>query len=158
MVRLIALIISIILQIIAASIALGFMKLTKYRLSWITSLALFCIHDCAFDNSAFWIFQGNAFLYMEDDRWMDRRSCFSYDNWWCILIRELFYSLKRAETDRIRSEKKSNKCYNKHWGKWEKEVCKRSSRRSRTDSFNRKKCLYLRWWQNQRSTGSVITF
>jgi len=35
MVRLIALIISIILQIIAASVALGFMKLTKYRLSWI---------------------------------------------------------------------------------------------------------------------------
>lgn len=35
MVRLIALIISIVLQIIAASIALRFMKLTKYRLSWI---------------------------------------------------------------------------------------------------------------------------
>ena len=35
MVRLIALIISIVLQIAAASIALGFMKLTKYRLSWI---------------------------------------------------------------------------------------------------------------------------
>ncbi len=35
MVRLIALIISIVLQIIAAVIALRFMKLTKYRLSWI---------------------------------------------------------------------------------------------------------------------------
>ena len=35
MVRLIALIISIVLQILAASIALRFMKLTKYRISWI---------------------------------------------------------------------------------------------------------------------------
>ena len=35
MVRLVALIISIILQIIAASIAFRFIKLTKYRLSWI---------------------------------------------------------------------------------------------------------------------------
>ena len=35
MVRLIALVISIVLQIAAASIALGFIKLTKYRLSWI---------------------------------------------------------------------------------------------------------------------------
>ncbi len=35
MVRLVALIISIVLQIIAASFALGFIKLTRYRLSWI---------------------------------------------------------------------------------------------------------------------------
>ena len=35
MIRLVALVISIVLQIIAASIALRFMKLTKYRLSWI---------------------------------------------------------------------------------------------------------------------------
>jgi hypothetical protein len=35
MVRLIALVISIILQILAAIIALRFVKLTKYRLSWI---------------------------------------------------------------------------------------------------------------------------
>ena len=35
MVRLIALIISIALQIIAAVIALRFMKMTRYRLSWI---------------------------------------------------------------------------------------------------------------------------
>jgi len=35
MVRLVALIISIVLQIIAASFALGLIKLTRYRLSWI---------------------------------------------------------------------------------------------------------------------------
>ena len=43
MVRLIALVISIVLQIAAASIALGFIKLTKYRLSWILLSSAFVL-------------------------------------------------------------------------------------------------------------------
>ncbi|MCK7538620.1 MAG: hypothetical protein MZV63_50500 [Marinilabiliales bacterium] len=46
MVRLIALFISIVLQIVAAGIALRFMKITRYRLSWIllsTSFVLMAV-------------------------------------------------------------------------------------------------------------------
>jgi signal transduction histidine kinase len=106
MVRLIALIISIVLQIIAASIALRFMKLTKYRLSWILlslSFAFMAVRKII-----------QLFEYLNrtpSDRWL------IIDEWigvlisfmiiaGVILIRELFYSLKRAEIDRLKSEKR----------------------------------------------------
>jgi len=106
MVRLIALIISIVLQIIAASIALRFMKLTKYRLSWILlslSFAFMALRKII-----------QLFEYINrtpSDRWL------IIDEWigvlisfmiiaGVILIRELFYSLKRAEIDRLKSEKR----------------------------------------------------
>jgi signal transduction histidine kinase len=106
MVRLIALIISIVLQIIAASIALRFMKLTKYRLSWILlslSFAFMAVRKII-----------QLFEYINrtpSDRWL------IIDEWigvlisfmiiaGVILIRELFYSLKRADIDRLKSEKR----------------------------------------------------
>lgn len=106
MVRLIALIISIVLQIIAASIALRFMKLTKYRLSWILlslSFVFMAVRKII-----------QLFEYLNrtpSDRWL------IIDEWigvlisfmiiaGVILIRELFYSLKRAEIDRLKSEKR----------------------------------------------------
>jgi len=104
MVRLIALIISIVLQIIAAAIALRFMKLTKYRLSWIllsTSFAFMAVRK---------IIQLVEFL-----RGPPSYAWQMIDEWIGVLIsimiisgviRELFQSLKRAETDRQRTEKR----------------------------------------------------
>lgn len=106
MVRLLALVISIGLQIVAASIALRFMKLTKYRLSWIL-LSL-----------AFTFMAGREIFHLieltRDESTVDIAVI---DNWigvfisilifgGVILIRELFLSLKRAEVDRVRSERK----------------------------------------------------
>ncbi len=106
MVRLLALVISIGLQIVAASIALRFMKLTKYRLSWIL-LSL-----------AFTFMAGREIIHLIE---LTRDESNVYiaviDNWigvfisilifgGVILIRELFLSLKRAEVDRVRSERK----------------------------------------------------
>jgi heme/copper-type cytochrome/quinol oxidase subunit 4 len=95
MVRLIALIISIVLQIIAASIALRFMKLTKYRVSWILlslAFAFMAVRKVI-----------QLFEYINrtpSDRWL------MIDEWigvlisfmiivGVILIRELFNSLDR---------------------------------------------------------------
>lgn len=106
MVRFIALIISIVLQIIAASIALRFMKLTKYRLSWILLSLSFVFMAVRKVIQFFEYFRGTP-----SDTWK------MIDEWigvlvsvmiigGVILIRELFNSLKRAEADRLRSEKR----------------------------------------------------
>jgi signal transduction histidine kinase len=106
MVRLIALIISIVLQIIAASIALRFMKLTKYRLSWILLSLSFAFMAVRKIIQLFEYFNRTP-----SDRWL------MIDEWigvlisfmiivGVILIRELFYSLKRADIDRMKAEKR----------------------------------------------------
>jgi len=106
MVRLIALIISIILQIFAASIALGFMKLTKYRISWILLSSAFVFMAV---RKIIQLFE--YFNRIPSDRWL------MIDEWigvlisfmiivGVILIRELFSSLKRADIDRMKSEKR----------------------------------------------------
>jgi len=106
MVRLIALIISIPLQIIAAIIALRFMKLTKYRLSWILlslSFVFMAVHKIIqlFEN-----FRGTpSFTWQLIDDWMGVLISVMIIGG-VILIRELFYSLKRADTERARSEKR----------------------------------------------------
>jgi signal transduction histidine kinase len=94
MVRLIALIISIVLQIIAASIALRFMKLTKYRLSWIL-LSL-----------SFEYFRGTpSYRWQMIDEWIGVLISFLIIVG-VVLIREIFYSLKRAEIDRLKTERR----------------------------------------------------
>ena len=106
MVRLVALIISIVLQIIAASIALGFMKMTKYRLSWILLSLSFVFMVVRKFIQLFEYFRGAP----SETRQM-------IDEWigilisvliivGIVLIREIFYSLKRAEIDRLRTEKR----------------------------------------------------
>lgn len=106
MLRLIALIISIVLQIIAASIALRFMKLTKYRLSWILLSLSFAFMAVGKIIQLFEYFNRTP-----SDRWL------MIDEWigvlisfmiivGVILIRELFYSLKRADIDRMKAEKR----------------------------------------------------
>jgi signal transduction histidine kinase len=106
MVRLIALFISIILQIIAASIALRFMKITRYRLSWILLSTSFVLMAIKTFIQLVEYFRGKpSFELMLLDEWMNVLISVLIIIG-VILIRELFYSLKRAETDRLRSERR----------------------------------------------------
>jgi len=106
MVRLIALIISIVLQIIAASTALRFMKLTKYRVSWILLSLSFVFMAVRGIIQLFEYFKGiPPFTWKLIDEWLGFVISVLIIAG-VILIRELFYSLKRAETDRVRSEKR----------------------------------------------------
>jgi len=106
MIRLLALVLSIGLQIVAASIALRFMKLTKYRLSWIL-LSL-----------AFTFMAARKIIHLiELTKGVETEAMAVIDEWMgafisimifggVILIRELFLSLKKAEIDRSRSERR----------------------------------------------------
>jgi signal transduction histidine kinase len=106
MVRLIALIISIVLQIIAAVIALRFMKLTKYRLSWILLSLSFAFMAVRKIIQFFEYFRGRpSYTWQMIDEWIGVLVSVMIVGG-VILIRELFISLKRAEADRLRSEKK----------------------------------------------------
>ena len=106
MVRLIALIISIVLQIIAASIALGFIKLTKYRLSWILLSLSFAFMAVRWVIQFFELLRGTpSYTWRMIDEWTGVLVSVMIIVG-VILIRELFYSLKRADTDRVRSEKR----------------------------------------------------
>jgi signal transduction histidine kinase len=106
MIRLIALVISIVLQIIAASVALSFMKLTKYRLSWIFLSLAFVFMAVRKIIQFFEFFKGTpSFTWQMIDEWTGVLISFLII-FGVILIREIFYSLKRAETDRARTEKR----------------------------------------------------
>jgi len=106
MIRLIALIISIVLQIIAASIALRFMKLTKYRLSWILLSISFVFMALRKIFQLFEFFRGTpSYTWQMIDNWLDVIISFMIITG-VVLIRELFYSLKRADIDRMKSEKR----------------------------------------------------
>jgi signal transduction histidine kinase len=106
MVKLIALIISIVLQIFAASIALGFIKLTKYRLSWMLLSLSFVLMAVRKIIQLFEYLRGtpSSFWQMVDE-WTGVLVSFMIIVG-VILIRELFISLKRAEIDRLRTEKR----------------------------------------------------
>ncbi|MGD0340370.1 MAG: ATP-binding protein [Bacteroidales bacterium] len=106
MIRLIALVISIILQIIAASVALSFMKLTRYRLSWIFLSLAFVFMAVRKIIQFFEFFRGTPSLtWQMIDEWTGVLISFLII-FGVILIREIFFSLKRAETDRTRTEKR----------------------------------------------------
>jgi signal transduction histidine kinase len=106
MVRLIALILSIVLQIIAASIAFRFMKLTKYRLSWILLSLSFVFMAVRGIIQFFEYLRGTpSYTWRMIDEWTGVLVSVMIMGG-VILIRELFISLKRAETDRQRSEKR----------------------------------------------------
>lgn len=106
MVRLIALVISIVLQIAAASIALGFIKLTKYRLSWILLSSAFVFMAVRKIIQLFEFFRGTpSYTWQMIDEWTGVLVSFMLIVG-VILIREIFYSLKKAETDRLRTERK----------------------------------------------------
>ena len=106
MIRLLALVISIGLQIVAASIALRFMKLTKYRLSWILLSLAFTFMAIRKIFHLIELMRGEGTMQMAVlDEWIEAFiSVLIFGG--VILIRELFFSLKRAEIDRSRSERK----------------------------------------------------
>ena len=106
MVRLIALIISIVLQIIAASIAFRFMKLTKYRLSWILLSLSFVFMAVIKIIQLYEYLRGTpSYTWQMIELWTGVLVSVMIISG-VILIRELFHSLKRAESDRLRSEKR----------------------------------------------------
>lgn len=105
MVRLVALIISIVLQIIAASIALRFMKLTKYRLSWILLSSSFVLMAVRKIIQLFEYFRTPSYSWQMIDEWVGVLISFMIIVG-VVLIRELFYSLKRADIDRLRAERR----------------------------------------------------
>lgn len=106
MIWLIALIISIVLQIIAAAIALRFMKLTKYRLSWIFLSLAFTLMAVRKVIQLFEYFRGTpSYTWQMIDEWVGVLISFMIIVG-VILIRELFYSLKRSDIDRMKVEKR----------------------------------------------------
>ena len=105
MVRLVALVISIILQIVAASIALRFMKLTKYRLSWILLSLSFVFMAVRKIIQFFEFFREPSETWRIIDEWIGVLISFLLISG-VVLIRELFYSLKRAEIDRLKTERR----------------------------------------------------
>jgi signal transduction histidine kinase len=106
MVRLIALIISIVLQIIAAAVALRFMKLTKYRLSWILLSLSFVFMAIRKILQLYEFFRGTpSFTWQLIDDWIGVLETFMIITG-VLLMREIFYSLKRAEIDRLKTEKR----------------------------------------------------
>lgn len=106
MVRIVALIISIVLQIIAASFALSFMKLTRYRLSWILLSLSFVFMAVRKIIQLSENLRGTpSYTWQMIDEWLGVVVSFMIIVG-VILIREIFYSLKRAEIDRIRTERK----------------------------------------------------
>ncbi len=106
MIRLIALFISVVLQIVAAGIAIRFMKITRYRLSWILLSSSFVLMALRTLIQLISYFHGRpTFELMLADDWMNVLISVMIITG-VILIRELFYSLKRAETERIRSERR----------------------------------------------------
>ena len=106
MVRLIALIISIVLQIIAAVIALRFMKLTRYRLSWILLSLSFVFMAVRKVIQFFEFFRGTpSYTWKMVDEWLGVVVSIMIVGG-VILIRELFYSLKKADSERLRTERR----------------------------------------------------
>jgi len=106
MVRLVALIISIVLQILAASIAMGFMKLTKYRVSWILLSLSFVFMAVMKIIQLFEYLNGPpSYTWQMINEWFGVGVSVMIIGG-VILMRELFYSLKRAEIDRQRAEKR----------------------------------------------------
>jgi signal transduction histidine kinase len=106
MVRLVALIISIVLMILAASIALGFMKLTRYRVSWVLLSLSFVFMAVMKIIDLFEYFSGPpTYQWQMTYEWIGVGVSVMIIGG-VILMRELFYSLKRAEVDRQRTEKR----------------------------------------------------
>ena len=106
MVRLVALIISFILQIIAAIIALRLMKLTKYRLSWMLLSLSFVFMAVRKIIQFFEFFKGTpSYTWQMIDEWIGVLVSVMIIVG-VILIRELFNYLKRADMDRFRTEKR----------------------------------------------------
>ncbi|MDA3890651.1 MAG: histidine kinase [Salinivirgaceae bacterium] len=106
MLRLVTLLISIVLQLIAAIFALRLMRVTKYRASWVLISLGFLLMAIkrAIKLIQFLEDDFTFYLTMADD-WLAVVISFFFTAG-VFLIGEIFYSLKRADIDRNRSEKR----------------------------------------------------
>ncbi len=106
MLRLVALLISIVLQVIAAIFALRLMRVTKYRASWVLISLGFLLMAIRRSIKLIQFLEDDFSFYltMADD-WLAVIISFFFTAG-VFLIGEIFYSLKKAELDRNRSEKR----------------------------------------------------
>jgi signal transduction histidine kinase len=82
------------------------MKLTKYRLSWILLSLSFVFMAVRKIIQLFEVFRGTpSYTWQLIDDWMGVFETFMIISG-VILIREIFYSLKRAESDRLKTERR----------------------------------------------------
>ncbi|MGD9992016.1 MAG: sensor histidine kinase [Salinivirgaceae bacterium] len=106
MIRLIALLISITLQLVAAIFALRLMRVTKYRASWVLISLGFLLTAIKRTIKLIQFLDDDFSFYltMADD-WLGVIISFLFTAG-VFLIGEIFYALKRAEIERNRSEKR----------------------------------------------------
>lgn len=106
MIRLIALLISITLQLVAAIFALRLMRVTKYRASWVLISLGFLLTAIKRSIKLIQFLEDDFSFYltMADD-WLGVIISFLFTAG-VFLIGEIFYALKRAEIERNRSEKR----------------------------------------------------
>lgn len=106
MLRLVVLLISIVLQLIAAIFALRLMRVTKYRASWVLISLGFLLMAITRSIKLIQFLKDDFSFYltMADD-WLAVIISFLFTAG-VFLIGEIFYGLKRAEIDRNRSEKR----------------------------------------------------
>jgi signal transduction histidine kinase len=106
MIRLIALVLSIILQLLAAIFALRLMRVTKYRVSWVLISAGFTLLAIKRAIKLIQFLQDDySFYFRMADDWLSVLiSIFFLGG--VVFIGEIFYALKRSEIERNRSEKR----------------------------------------------------
>jgi signal transduction histidine kinase len=93
-------------MILAASIALGFMKLTRYRVSWVLLSLSFVFMAVMKIIDLFEFFSGTpSYQWQMIYEWIGVGVSVMIIGG-VILMRELFFSLKKAEIDRQRTEKR----------------------------------------------------
>lgn len=106
MIRLVALLISITLQIIAAVLALRLVRVTKYRSSWILiSLGFILMAVKQLIKLIQFINDDFSFYLTQADDWLGVGISFMFTAG-VFLIGEMFYTLNRAERERKRSERR----------------------------------------------------
>lgn len=106
MLRLVALLISIVLQLIAAIFALRLMRVTKYRASWVLISLGFLLMAIKRAIKLIQFLQDDFSFYLTMfDDWLGVIISFLFTAG-VFLIGEIFYALKKADLDRNRSEKR----------------------------------------------------
>ncbi len=106
MVRLVALLISIVLQLIAAIFALRLMRVTKYRASWVLISLGFLLMAIKRAIKLIQFLQDDFSFYLTmADEWLAVIISFLFTAG-VFLIGEIFYTLKKASIDRTRAEKR----------------------------------------------------
>lgn len=106
MIRLVALIISITLQVVAAVLAIRLVRVTKYRASWILiSLGFILMAIKMVIKLIQFINDDFSFYLTQADDWLGVAISFMFTAG-VFFIGEMFYALNRAERERKRSERR----------------------------------------------------